>query len=56
MFSVSKFNFSKLFFFSFRKMCLLDKVVCISFTSSIGNRVSGCYDSYARSESCLGTQ
>ena len=30
MFSVSKFNFSKLFFFSFRKMCLLDKVVCIS--------------------------
>ena len=30
MFSVSKFNCSKLFFFSFRKMCLLDKVVCIS--------------------------
>ena len=30
MFSVSKFNFSKLFFFSFLKMCLLDKVVCIS--------------------------
>ena len=30
MFSVSKFNFSKLFFFSFRKMCLLDNVVCIS--------------------------
>ena len=30
MFSVSKFNFLKLFFFSFRKMCLLDKVVCIS--------------------------
>ena len=30
MFSVSKINCSKLFFFSFRKMCLLDKVVCIS--------------------------
>ena len=30
MLSVSKFNFSKLFFFSFLKMCLLDKVVCIS--------------------------
>ena len=30
MFSVSKLNFSKLFFFPFRKMCLLDKVVCIS--------------------------
>ena len=29
MFSVSKFNFSKLFFFSFLKMWLLDKVVCI---------------------------
>ena len=30
MFSVSKLNFSKLFFFSFLKMCLLDKIVCFS--------------------------
>ena len=29
MFAASKFNFSKLFFFSLLKMCWLDKVVCI---------------------------
>ena len=29
-FSDSKFNFSKLFFFSFLKICLLEKVVCIT--------------------------